>query len=72
MSARGLSREELQDLGLSKREIEAILAKQSMKPVRRYKYIAFLSAEEVDKARRATGRDFVRATEYVPRTKQRP
>lgn len=71
MSPRPLSREELQDLGIPGAQIEKILVKRQERPVRRYKYIAFLTLEEAKKASQATKRDFVRATEYMPRRRHR-
>ena len=71
MSPRTLSRTELNELGLSKEQVEEIVERQSEKPVRRYKFVAFLTPEEADQASKLTKQDFVRATEYKPRRRRR-
>lgn len=67
MTPRSLSRTELRELGLSGDQIAEILERQLEKPVRRFKYVAFLTAEEAEQASKLTKQDFVRATEYKPR-----
>jgi hypothetical protein len=71
MTPRSLSRTELRELGLSEDQIDEIVERQSEKPMRRYKYIAFLTAEEAEQASQLTKQDFVRATEYKPRRRRR-
>ncbi len=70
MSPRTLSKRELKEIGLSETQIETVISKQSQKPVRRFKYIAFLTPEEAKGASELTKQDFVLATEYRSRAKR--
>lgn len=71
MTPRSLSRTELHELGLSEEQVDEIMERQSEKPVRRFKYVAFLTTEEAEQASKLTKQDFVRATEYKPRRRRR-
>ena len=71
MSPRVLSKTELRELGLSDEQVEEIVDRQAEKPVRRFKYVAFLTPEEAQEASKLTKQDFVRATEYKPRRRRR-
>jgi hypothetical protein len=71
MSPRELSRTELRELGLSDEQVKVIVERQAEQPVRRFKYIAFLTPEEAKQASNLTKQDFVRATDYKPRRKRR-
>ncbi|HEY69502.1 MAG TPA: hypothetical protein G4O08_02845 [Anaerolineae bacterium] len=71
MAPRTLSKVELRELGLSNEQVDEIVELQSQKPIRRYKYVAFLTPEEAVQASKLTKQDFVRATEYKPRRRKR-
>jgi hypothetical protein len=71
MSPRTLSKVELRELGLTNEQVNEIVELQSQKPVRRYKYVAFLTPEEAEQASKLTKQDFVRATAYKPRRRKR-
>jgi len=69
VSPRMLSRQELAEIGLDESQIETVISRQSQKPVRRYKYVAFLTPEEAKSASEISKQDFVRATEYKSKVK---
>lgn len=71
MSPRVLSRTELRELGLSDEQVDEVVERQAEKPVRRFKYVAFLTPEEAQQASKLTKQDFVRATKYLPRGRRR-
>lgn len=69
MPKRALTKNELLSLGLNSTEIEQALSLQRERKEREYKYIVLLTIAEADALSMQTGKDFVRATEYKPRSR---
>ena len=66
---RPITKEELEGMGLSSKQIDEILKKQTQKKDRKYKYIVMLTTAEAERLSEQEGKEFVKATEWKNRKK---